>query len=106
MATSEERAVLMQDVAGRGNLGPRRRFQDIMIPFIDRAVAREHLELAERHVAEGQLRVTSQLALLSRLERHGHDTHQAKTLLYQLEESLALQMQTRACIAQELSEGM
>jgi hypothetical protein len=77
-----------------------------MVFFIDRAAARQHLELAKRHVADGQLRVTAQLALVARLERQGYDTHQAKTLLHQLEETLSLQLQTRDRIAEELSEGM
>jgi hypothetical protein len=77
-----------------------------MISVINRAAAREHLQVAERHVAQGQLRVTAQLALLARLERQGYDTHQAKTLLYQLEETLALQLETRDRIAQELTDGM
>jgi hypothetical protein len=74
--------------------------------FIDRAVASEHLELAKKHVAEGQLRVTAQLALMARLERQRHPVDQAKMLLYQLEETLALQVQTRDRLAQELGDGM
>ena len=77
---------------------------EAMISFADRAVARQHLELAERRVAEGQQRVTTQLALVARLERHGHDTREAVNLLHQLEAILALQVQARDCLRQ-LNEG-
>jgi hypothetical protein len=69
-----------------------------MISFADRAVARQHLELAERRVAEGQQRITTQLALVARLERHGHDIREAVILLRQLEAILALQVQARDCL--------
>jgi hypothetical protein len=77
-----------------------------MISFIDRAAAREHLELVERRLVEGRLRVAAQLALTARFERQGRDIRQAKMLLHQLEETLALQAQTRNRIAQELNEGI
>jgi hypothetical protein len=77
-----------------------------MISFINRDTAQEHLELVERHVVEGRLRVAAQVALTARLEGQGRDTDQAKMLLHRLEETLALQIQTRSRIAQELSGGM
>ena len=70
-----------------------------MLAMIDRAVAREHLELAERHVAEGQLRVISQLALVAKLERGGLKIKEANTLLHRFEETLALHVQYRDRIA-------
>jgi hypothetical protein len=72
---------------------------------IDRELARRHLELANKHVAEGQKRVEAQLALVVKLGRDGHDTSQAKALLRQFEETLALQIQTRDRIVQELGDG-
>jgi hypothetical protein len=77
-----------------------------MPSFIDRAIAREHLKLAEKHVAEGQQRTDAQLALVARLERSGLETSQAKTLLHQFEEILALQVETRDRVARELGERM
>jgi hypothetical protein len=70
--------------------------------LIDRTVASEHLRLAERHLAEGQRRVNTQLALVARLEQEGHNTQGATSLLFRLEETLALQVRTRDRIAEEL----
>jgi hypothetical protein len=77
-----------------------------MICFIDRALAREHFELAKRHVAEGERRVDAQIALLARLEHGGHDATAARALLYQFEQTLSLQIETRDRVAQELEEGI
>jgi hypothetical protein len=75
-----------------------------MQPIVDRAVTLKHLELANKHVAEGHRRVEAQVALVARLERDGRDTFQARMLLEQFETSLALQVETRDCIVQELGE--
>ena len=72
---------------------------------VDRELARQHLELANKHVAEGQARIEAQIALVARLERDGHDTLQAKKLLEQFEQTLALQIETRERIIQELGPG-
>ena len=77
-----------------------------MLAMIDRALAREHLELAERHVAKGKFRVIAQLALVAMLERRGLKIKAADTLLCQFEEILALHVQHRDRIAQELREGV
>ena len=68
-------------------------------------MARQHLALANKHVAEGQKRIDTQLALVAKLARDGHDTLQAKSLLQQFEDTLALQLETRDRIVQELGEG-
>jgi hypothetical protein len=75
-----------------------------MNPSVDREMARHHLELANRHVAEGEHRIEWQVALVAKLERDGHDTAQAKALLKQFEDTLALQVRTRARLRQELGE--
>jgi hypothetical protein len=72
---------------------------------IDLDTVRQHLKLANKHVLDGQQRVEAQLALVAKLERGGHDTHQAKMLLAQFEQILALQLQTRDRIVQELGES-
>jgi hypothetical protein len=76
-----------------------------MTPGFDRDSVSRHLELANKHVADGQRRVEAQLNLVIRLERDGHDTGQAKRLLEQFEQILALQLQTRDRILQELGES-
>ena len=76
-----------------------------MTPAFDRDSACRHLELANKHVAGGQRRVDAQLQLVIRLERDGHDTFQARWLLEQFEQILALQIENRDRIVQELSES-
>jgi hypothetical protein len=73
-----------------------------MEPTGDRAAARRHLELANKHVAEGHRRVEAQVGLVARLRRDGHDTLQARILLQQFKTSLALQVEARDRIVQEL----
>jgi hypothetical protein len=76
-----------------------------MLPLADRDIARRHLELANKHVAQGQRLVEAQLALVARLERDGHNTLEAKILLEQFEQILALQIETRDQILRELGEN-
>ena len=71
-------------------------------PPVDQEIGRRHLELANRHVAEGQKRVDAQITLVVKLDRDGHDTRQAKKLLEQFEQILALQIEHRNRIVQEL----
>jgi hypothetical protein len=70
-----------------------------MDPTVDRAVARQHLELVNKHVAEGHRRVEAQRALVARLQRDGHDVQQGIALLREFEKTLALQVETRDRIA-------
>jgi hypothetical protein len=72
---------------------------------VDRETARQHLELANKHVAGGERRVEAQTALLAKLKRDGHDTTQAIAFLEQLERTLALQVQTRERIVGELGRA-
>lgn len=46
------------------------------------------LQVAERHVVEGELRVTNQRAVVARLQAHGLDTGDARKLLAVFEEAL------------------
>lgn len=71
---------------------------------VDREIARQHLELANMHVAEGRRRVDAQMALMARIARDGHDTLEARKLLEQFEQTLALQMKTRE-IVQQLADS-
>ena len=77
-----------------------------MLAIIDRALAREHLELAERHVAEGQLRVIAQLALVAKLERRGSKSRRPTRCFTSSKRLLALHVQHRDRLAQELREGV
>ena len=76
-----------------------------MVGVVDRDAARRHLALANKHVSEGERRIDTQIALVARLERDGHDTFQAKSLLKQFENALCLQIETRNRIIEELAEG-
>jgi hypothetical protein len=61
----------------------------------DRATALRQLELANKHVSQGQQRVDRQAALIARLERDGHDTKQGMMLLEEMKITLALQIEDR-----------
>jgi hypothetical protein len=56
------------------------------------------LEMARRHVVEGEARVASQSALVTGLVQKGHDTTAAELLLSTMSESLLLM---RAHLADE-----
>jgi hypothetical protein len=71
-----------------------------MGPIVDQN--HRHLELANKQVAEGHRRVEAQVGLVARLKRDGHDALQARMLLQQFKTSLALQVEARDRIAQEL----
>ncbi len=70
----------------------------------DRVQLREHLALAERHVAEGERVVARQREIVAELERDGHDAAaaQARQLLAQFEELLALHVADRDRLRKEL----
>jgi hypothetical protein len=57
------------------------RFSSAMESIVDRAAARQHLELANKQVADSHRRVEAQVGLVARLARGGHDTFQASSLL-------------------------
>jgi hypothetical protein len=69
-----------------------------------REIAREHLELANRHVAGGRRRVEAQRDLTAQLKRDGHETHRARVLLAQFEATLAFQVAHRDRILRELND--
>ena len=76
-----------------------------MEPTVARANARQHLEHANKQVAEGRRLVEAQVALVVRLERDRHDTFLARTLLQQFRTSLALQVEARDQIVRRLGES-
>jgi hypothetical protein len=48
------------------------------------------LEMAQRHVAEGEARVAQQMALIAELARDGHNTARAQALLATLKGTLGI----------------
>ena len=54
----------------------------------DLATEREHLVKADLDIAEGERRVIAQQLLLERLQRAGHETGNAETLLATLRQTL------------------
>jgi hypothetical protein len=69
---------------------------------MDAALLKQHLELAERHVLEGDRHVMRQRELVAELERDGHDTTDANILLRQFEDLLAVHIQHRDRLRTEL----
>jgi hypothetical protein len=63
-----------------------------------------HLELANRHIAEGKHRIAEQRARIAGLERGGRDTTAQNELLEVFEETLALMIRHRDLILRELSQ--
>ena len=73
-----------------------------MISGIDRELAKRHLAACGQAYCGGRQRVESQIAMVAQLQRDGHDIRQSKSLLEQFEQTLALQLETRARILDEL----
>ncbi len=63
---------------------------------MDRTILLERLAQAERHVAVGVRTV------IANLERHGHDTNQARALLAQFQSTQALHIADRDGLKKEL----
>ena len=56
---------------------------------MDRAIIVDHLELARRHVSEGQGQVARQRELVREMARDGHSTAEARKVLQTFEDTLA-----------------
>ena len=54
----------------------------------DPAIEREHLSRAERHIVEGEERITMQMLLVERMRSEGQDAKEAERLLLTLRETL------------------
>jgi len=72
---------------------------------MDRQKMLEHLAMAERHVAEGGILVCRQQALIAELDRDGHDTRAAWTILATMLETQRLHVEDRDRILKELSSA-
>jgi hypothetical protein len=53
------------------------------------------LAQTERHIAEGEEHLAQQVLLIEKLERHGHDSEDARALLKTMTETQALHKQDR-----------
>ena len=71
----------------------------------DRQMIIDHLARAERHVAEGAVRVLRQRQLLTELICDGLPSLQSKLLLKTFEELLVLQIADRDRLLKELDES-
>jgi hypothetical protein len=71
--------------------------------MLDPAIEREHLSLAERHIVEGEERITMQMLLVDRLRTDGHDVTEAERLLLILRETLVAWHGHRDEILRELA---
>jgi len=69
--------------------------------MIERAMVEEHLQLAEKHVAQGDQHLADQRELIFQMERDGHDTTEARRLLRQFEELQELHIADRDRLRQE-----
>lgn len=69
------------------------------------ALLRDHLAIAERHVASGNRVVTRQRRLVSKLEADGHDTREAQALLARFEDLQALHIADRDRLIDELKSS-
>ncbi len=54
---------------------------------MDRIMLLEYLEMAKRHVAQGERHIAEQTLLLAELERDGHDADEARRLLKNFEDA-------------------
>jgi hypothetical protein len=64
------------------------------------------LELASRHIAEGEINVARQRGLVTWLERGGHPTEQAEKLLKLLENILQEMIKHKEFIEAEIKAGL
>jgi hypothetical protein len=72
---------------------------------MDHALLAKHLEDAERQVVLAKEHIARHEAVIADLERDGHDTTQARTLLETLLESQALHEQHRGWLLRQIMES-
>ena len=70
----------------------------------ERAREAEHLVMADRHIAEGEQRVSNQALLVERLCARGYDTVQADNLLRIFEMTLTEWRAHRVLIVQRIEQ--
>jgi len=70
---------------------------------MDRALWKQHLEFADRHVAVAERIVAAQKQILAELQRDGHATELADRILKAYEEVLELHIEDRERLKKELA---
>lgn len=73
--------------------------------MVEKAIIREHLSQAERHVALGAQHIREQKERIVEFERSGHDTAAARDLLRIFEEMQVLHIADRDRLQQELVDN-
>jgi len=66
---------------------------------------REHLILADQHLAAGKRRIVKQIILIDALARRGQDTAEASKLLQNFEDTLAIWRAHRKQILDAIAKG-
>jgi hypothetical protein len=69
------------------------------------AMLKDHLAMANRHLASGNLVVTRQRQLIAKLEADSHDTREALALLARFEDLLAQHLAHRDSLVDELKSA-
>jgi len=72
--------------------------------MMDRAMHVQHLEEAERHIAQGKRHIVEQEDRIANLARDGHDTTEARKLLDNFYATQMLHIQHRDRIRKELEQ--
>jgi len=69
---------------------------------MERTLLEQHLAQAEQHVALGELHIAKQLGIIAELERNGHDSTIAKTLLTTFLETKEIHVSDRDRLREEI----
>ena len=72
---------------------------------MDREQLTEHLAQAERHIEQSYEHIARQSELVTRLQRDGHETSEAKRLLAEFEELLKIHIAGRDRLREELARS-
>ena len=72
---------------------------------MDREILKQHLRLAEKHIAEGTEHVERQRQIVDELVRNGKDPRRSMDLLTLFEETLAGHTEERDRLQDELAKG-
>ena len=86
----------------RSDFSPRATLSLCYARVMDRNILLQHLAQTERHIAEGEEHLAQQTLLIEKLERHGHDSEDARALLKTMIETQALHKQDRDRVLKEL----
>jgi hypothetical protein len=71
---------------------------------MDRQIVVDHLALAERHIAEGEITIERQQTLIANLEQGGHDTTLPQELLSQFLDTQRSHEEDRERLRRELAQ--